>query len=187
MFRKAALNTLGCIFITGTLILTSACGSKSSDNATQDKATLADSPVTELTPRSESIPKPGDMARLDASEIQADDLKPTDAADILAGFIKLVEKQRAAGSYRAANETMRNFIDIYDIVKANHKTDFLKAIRALNATTPGTDIEAAYASYQERLAGYDGNTTATAQRPDSAAAASDSVNTLSAPEFRPAE
>lgn len=144
------------------------CG-KSSKNADQnpDTATVAEINVDEILN--------GDAAKmtesLDNRALFADDLEPQEAVAVLVGYLEIEKDAKTARRTRKELETMRKFVDVYDIAISNHGDKMRSAIRQY-ASTKGVDLSVVAREFRDRLRGVDegsGIEATPVSKPDSAA------------------
>ena len=112
----------------------------------------------------------------DKLALNADDLTPAQAASVLAGFYELHLKYESGYKRKSDMETMRKFVDVYDIVNSNHGNDFRKAL-----TNDSVDYTQVYRDFVDRLSQNDNVILS-----DVAPADTIPADTLP-PELRPAE
>lgn len=128
---------------------------------------------------------------LDDMALNADDLSPESGVSVLMGYYEMYTQYAGERRSRQAMETMRNFVDVYDIVNANHKENFKRALKKTNPVYPNVDFEEVYAQFQEKLANYDGSWGSVAdaepQESGDSTEVAEADTTDLAPEFRPAE
>ncbi|MCM1110408.1 MAG: hypothetical protein NC336_04320 [Clostridium sp.] len=174
---------VAAVILAATIVITSCSGGNKADDA----QTAMDSTETVA----ESAPLPAQNVKAgDDQTLFADDLSPEQAAGILYGFYDLYNQQISSGNHRGAMATMRDFVDIYDIVRGNHGDKFLAAASRPDNNHPDTDLQEVYSRFQERLSQYDGYGPA-APSEESDSTGTDSVAAQPSdelpPELRPAE
>ncbi len=112
---------------------------------------------------------------LDSLALNADDLTPQQAVNLLMGYVEL---QRSTTSTRAKVVTMRKFVDVYDIVMNNYGDKFRAQIRDA-AGKDNINLKEVSLEYREKLSGYDeasGIIIEPAAPKDSTAAVEDSAS-----------
>lgn len=123
-----------------------ACGSKNTDSSATTEVTDID--VTEFTNGHASE----HSAEIDSLALNADELTADEGARVLIGYYEMAKESSEAGRQKTTMETMRKFVDVYDIVLGNHGNDFRNAIAKLRSIV---DLAATATEYRERLADYD--------------------------------
>lgn len=91
---------------------------------------------------------------IDNLALNADDLEPREAVAVLVGYLEIEKEAQAAHKHKAALETIRKFVDVYDIVISNHGDKMRDAIRR-NASSTGIDLTAVASQFRNRLHGVD--------------------------------
>ncbi|MCM1482866.1 MAG: hypothetical protein NC043_00890 [Muribaculaceae bacterium] len=125
----------------------SCSGSKSAD--------AADAQMSEI----ENAIKAGEGARavstrVDSMALEADDLTPSQAVQVLVAYMRIHEEAKQNGDTQLDMETLRKFVDVYDIVTSVGGSEMTETFRALAARSPRYDIPAAAKEYRAILADY---------------------------------
>ncbi len=124
----------------------------------------------------------------DELALNADDLTPDQAVSVLMGFYDMHLQYSGEHKYRSDMETMRKFVDVYDIVNSNHGDKFKKALKATKNVYPDVDFVEVYKQFAEKLTQYDGSAlsdqTVVAESKDTL---KEEVQDELPPELRPAE
>ncbi len=153
-------------------------GSHASEGTTSNNAAPAE--VTEPTRISD------DKIRelINEGDLNADDLSAESGVVALKIYYEKYQEYRSAGNYKASNEAMRDFVDIYEIVASNRRSNFDKA---LNKASSEIDLKEIYTDFVDRLSNYQGRGSwgVTQEKSDSASATP--ADSTLAPELRPAE
>ena len=116
---------------------------------------------------------------IDNLALNADDLEPREAVAVLVGYLEIEKNAQEANKRKLVLETMRKFVDVYDIVMLNHGNDMRSAI-SRNASATGIDLSVIAGEFRDRLHGVDegsGIEAAPVAKPDSAVS-TDSVATV---------
>ena len=114
----------------------------------------------------------------DSMALFVDDLNPAQTIQVLTAFITIHNDAAATGDKQRDLETMRKFVDVYDLSMAIHGKDMRKAVE--RAKGKGVDIESYFDQFRENLVDYD-DSQATDDydnsdvRPDSTAVKRDSI------------
>lgn len=91
---------------------------------------------------------------IDSLALMADDLTPSEAVKVLVTYMHVVKTATEAGKERVQLETMRKFVDVYDIVMGEHKSDMTDAFEAFARRNPNYNIIATASEYRENLRNY---------------------------------
>ncbi|MDE7025336.1 MAG: hypothetical protein K2O88_05580 [Paramuribaculum sp.] len=133
-FVSSILSLAICIAICG-------CTDKSENNSI---------PAPETITIEESTLSHAPASVLDSMALNADDLNPQQAIDLLTGYVQIY---RNSSSNRTKAVTMRKFVDVYDILISNYGDDFRNAVsQAANEETNLRDISQ---EFRSKLSGYD--------------------------------
>lgn len=187
---KLHIFTIAAIVALAALTAITGCSKKSdSDNAASIDIEQTNDALMAAV---ESHDRKNITSMIDELALNADDLSPEKGVSVLMGYYEMYNQYNSERRTKQAMETMRNFVDVYDIVNANHKENFKRALKRTNTVYPDVDFEAVYSQFLEKLSNYDGSPVGSSydeETPvDSATeAAVDSVAPELAPEFRPAE
>lgn len=135
------------------ILALTAIGCNSSDkNATEITEDISTS--QEVVDYTDHGHAPRSTMHIDSLANEADFLSPGEGVGVLIAYVEVKSEAEKAGKIKEAYETMRKFVDLYNIVSNNHKNDFKKAVnKALRST--GTDLSALAVEYREKLADYD--------------------------------
>lgn len=91
---------------------------------------------------------------IDNLALNADDLEPREAVAVLVGYLEIEKEAQASHKHKTVLETIRKFVDVYDIVFSNHGDKMRDAIRR-NASSTGIDLTAVASQFRNRLHGVD--------------------------------
>lgn len=117
------------------------CSSKSDNSETS---------ATETTSTEETSLLHAPASVLDSLALNADDLSPQQAVNLLNGYVEIY---RNSPSSKTKAITMRKFVDVYDILISNYGDEFRNAVsRAANDDINLRDISQ---DFRSKLAGYD--------------------------------
>lgn len=109
----------------------------------------------------------------DSLALMVDDLTPAQSVNVLATFVGVVDGAMAEHQSRKALETMRKFVDVYDIALSINPKDMRKAINSDHRY----NFDSLASAYRSRLSDYaytmSAEVSATAPAPDSVAKASE--------------
>lgn len=107
---------------------------------------------------------------LDNRALFADDLEPQEAVAVLVGYLEIEKDAKTARRTRKELETMRKFVDVYDIAISNHGDKMRSAISQY-ASAKGVDLSVVAGEFRDRLRGVDegsGFEATQVSKPDSA-------------------
>lgn len=90
-------------------------------------------------------------ANVDSLALMADDLTPIEAAQVLATYTDMIGKMSARSKKL---ETMRKFVDVYDIVMTVNGSDMRQMFENVAQRWPQYDPAARAKEYREQLADY---------------------------------
>lgn len=176
-----------------TLPLLVSCGG-SNNAARPDDATLE---ATEM--RNTQLAQALNDGKLDVASQMADslslfvdDLTPEQTVQVLMAFLTVHNDAVAKGETRRDLETLRKYVDVYDIALSINPSDTRAAFAKAKKINPAVDFDSVAASFRERLTQYDaihdGTLTATEPEPtDSVATDTAKVDDEVPVELRPAE
>lgn len=117
------------------------CSSKSDNN---------ESSATEVIATEDFSLHNAPVSVLDSLALNADDLSPQQAVNLLNGYVEIY---RNSSSAKTKAVTMRKFVDVYDILISNYGDEFRAAVsRAANEDINLRDISQ---DFRTKLAGYD--------------------------------
>lgn len=141
--------------ITAILLSASACSSSS------DKKADAVEPQSDVDPDAiieavQNHDRKQLSQAIDEMALNADDLSPKQAVSVLMGYYELQSQYASEHRTKQSMETMRNFVDVYDIVSSNHGADFKRALESTKQYFPDVDFTAIYLQYADKLSGYEG-------------------------------
>lgn len=91
---------------------------------------------------------------IDSLALMADDLTPAEAVKVLVTYMHVVKTATENGKERLQLETMRKYVDVYDIVMGEHKSDMTEAFEAFARRNPNYNIMATAKDYRESLRNY---------------------------------
>lgn len=104
------------------------CGSKEGSAAGEAIPTEQESQLDQALESNDM----GQMSEIaDSLALRADDLTPAQAVKVLDAFVKMEIQASKAGNRRKVQETMRKFVDLYDIVFENDASGMRSAVRAM--------------------------------------------------------
>ena len=167
-----------------------ACGSKTSGEESETVAESVDEQNTQLAEapqRGQYRPRLG-YGRQHVAFV--DDFTPEQTVQVLMAFLSVHNDAVAAKERRRDLETIRKYIDVYDIAVSTNPKDTRAAFAKAKRINPEVDFDSIAVMFRERLAQYDAIQDGTLNAPEPAAAdsaAADSVAEEIPLELRPAE
>lgn len=160
------------------LVGATACGGRS------DQEKMVEFQNSQLTEALRSHDLGTAEALADSMALYVDDLTPDETVMVLMAFLEV--HNNADANSDSDLETLRKYVDVYDIAVGANPNDMRSAFEAARRLNPGLDFEKAAADFRRALAEYDAVQTYgeeepaedTAAKPDSTTAApADSVST----------
>ncbi len=124
----------------------------------------------------------------DSMSLFVDDLTPEQTVQVLMAFLSVHNEAVAKGDRRLDLETLRKYVDVYDIaVNANPK-DTRAAFAKAKKINPDVDFDAVAKSFREKLSQYDAIQDGSLVAPEpSESEAADTVKEEIPLDLRPAE
>lgn len=167
-----------------------ACGSKTSGGESEAVVESVDEQKTQLAEALNvgNISRASAMA--DSMSLFVDDFTPEQTVQVLMAFLSVHNDAVASKERRRDLETIRKYIDVYDIALSTNPKDTRAAFAKARSINPEVDFDSIAVMFRERLAQYDAIQDGTLTAPDSApadSAATDSVAEEIPLELRPAE
>ncbi len=182
------LQHISICLATAALTLLCSCGGKQSGKASEQVETITVVEHDSLRDAVSRHDRKTVKSMADELALNADDLSPQQAVSVLMGFYDLHLQYSRERKMKSDMETMRKFVDVYDIVISNHGDDFRSALEATREIYPDADFITVYKDFTEKLSQYDGSWLSdTAPVADTTATDSASESEMLPPELRPAE
>lgn len=142
--RYLAVATIGAIF--------ASCGGNTKDTTTEIIT------IDEEIP-SEVVEKPKDIKKMsvvaDSMALWADDLDPKEALAVLTTFYRVHLDAQAQGNRRRDIQTMRKYLDVYDIVVGNHGNELRQLLAKVSEADTTLNLVSAVEEFRALLADYD--------------------------------
>ena len=130
----------------------------------------------------------------DSMSLFVDDLTPYQTVQVLTAFYSIHKDAEAKKETRRDLETMRKYVDVYDIAISINPNDLRDAFRKARSKGSDIDYEAVVTEFRERLADYDSSQSSTEEpeeKSDTTKVSSDSIPSVKVEEIpfehRPAE
>lgn len=176
------------IIAIGTAVIPS-CGSKNSEDARPDA-----SDVQEQNTKLAQALNVGDLkhasAMADSMSLFVDDFTPEQTVQVLMAFLSVHNDAVAKHESRRDLETLRKYVDVYDIALSVNPKDTREAFAKAKRLNPAVDFDSIATVFREKLSQYDAIQDGSLVAPDaepSDTTAIDSVAEEIPLELRPAE
>lgn len=171
------------------LTAVTACGSKGNSEA----APNAEEVQEQNTQLAEAL-NVGDLknasAMADSMSLFVDDFTPEQTVQVLMAFLSVHNDAVAKGERRRDLETLRKYVDVYDIALSVNSKATRDAFAKAKRINPSVDFDSVAAAFRERLTQYDAIQDGSLVAPDPSAVdtvAKDTVAEEIPLELRPAE
>lgn len=131
-------------------------------------------------------------AMADSMSLFVDDLTPDQTVQVLMAFLTVHNEAVARKDTRRDLETLRKYIDVYDIALSVNPSDTRAAFDKARKVNPAVDLDSLATSFRERLTQYDAihdGSLTTTEPADTETVTVDTANTVEEIplELRPAE
>ena len=166
-------------------LLLAACGGNKSDETDTATAEQAQEQNTRLARALNSGSLGEASAMADSMSLFVDDLTPEQTVQVLMAFVSVHNDAVARKETRRDLETLRKFVDVYDIALSVNPTDTRKAFAAAKRVNPAVDFDSLASDFRERLTQYDAihDGSLTAAEPEQ----TDSINSVDTDSMKTAE
>lgn len=91
----------------------------------------------------------------DSMALYVDDLTPDETVTVLLAFLEIHNRAVEAGNASTDLETLRKYVDVYDIATGNNPNDMREAFARARSVNGAVDFEKAAADFRRSLAEYD--------------------------------
>lgn len=120
-------------------------------------------------------------AMADSMSLFVDDFTPEQTVQVLSAFVKVYSDAQSKRESRRALETVRKYVDVYDIALSVNPKDTRAAFEKARRAGTGLDFDSIARAFREKLSNYDamqdGSLTAQSSEPaDTAKAQADTVS-----------
>lgn len=167
-----------------------ACGGKKAETADVDPAV-----VEEQNTRLARAINDGHLAEAsqmaDSMSLFVDDLTPEQTVQVLMTFLNVHNEAVAKGQKRRDLETLRKYVDVYDIALSVNPSDTRAAFAKAKRINPAVDLDSVAQAFREQLTQYDAihDGSLTTAEPDTVKADTVAADTSEVVplELRPAE
>lgn len=127
--------------------LFAAC-SKNSSSASDAEIAEIEASVADVTTSREK------MSHIDSLALMADDLTPSEAMEVLLAYMRIINNAKATDNTQLQLETMRKYVDVYDIVLGADRSGMTDAFARLARHNATLDLAVAAKDYRAYLADY---------------------------------
>lgn len=91
------------------------------------------------------------ISHIDSLALMADDLTPAEALKVLITYMHVVQEAKEANKSKLELETMRKFVDVYDITMGANRSEMSKAFESFAKRNANYNVIATAKEYRERL------------------------------------
>lgn len=147
-------HILPLILLAVALAAVTACGSKG-DNATAPNAEEVQEQNTQLAEALNRGNLPVASAMADSMSLFVDDLTPEQTVQVLMAFLNIHNDAVAKKETRRDLETLRKYVDVYDIALSVNPSDMRSAFEKARRVNPAVNFDSIASSFRERLTQYD--------------------------------
>ena len=103
--------------------------------------------------------KSKDMARVsalaDSMAMYIDELTPDEVVTVLLAYLEVHNSAAQAGDRQKDLETLRKFVDVYDLSMSIDEEKFLSALQQVKKINPNMDVPSIVADFRDKLAEYE--------------------------------
>lgn len=131
-------------------VAVTACGSKS-----EEKTVDTREQNNQLTAALEARDMTQVAAIADSMSMYIDELSPDEAVTVLMAYLEIHNNSSRAGNHNKDLETLRKFVDVYDIASTVNPNDFKAAVAHAKSINPAVDLAQIVTDFRDRLAEYD--------------------------------
>lgn len=178
-----------------TILLCVACGGKSDKEHPAPEAADLEAAELQNTRLARALTE-GHVetasAMADSMSLFVDDLTPDQTVQVLMAFLTVHNEAVARKDTRRDLETLRKYVDVYDIALSVNPSDTRAAFDKARRVNPAVDLDSLATSFRERLTQYDAihdGSLTTTEPADTETATADTADTAEEIplELRPAE
>ncbi len=179
------------LILAGAAMLHACGGSKSKEPAVDEavlRANEENNSRLAMALNDGQIGRASEMA--DSMALMVDDLTPEQTIQVLTAFLTIHNQAVASGEHRKDLETLRKYVDVYDIALSVNPRDTRAAFEKAHRLNPAVNFDSVATSFREKLTQYDAihDGSLTASEPVDTAAADTTAKAEELPvELRPAE
>lgn len=159
-FRKILIVMAVAIVSVGTF----SCGS---DKSKGDHDTGEQN--SELTAALQSHDMKRASAIADSMAMYIDELTPDETVTVLMAFLQIHNDAAAAGERQRDLETIRKFVDVYEIASSLNPNDFKAAVIRTNQLNPNLNFAQIFEDFRDKLAEYEATSGEPEPEPEKAA------------------
>lgn len=173
------------------------CGSKKASDLSAENAETVEVQKSQLAEALASGNLRHASAMADSMSLFVDDFTPEQTVQVLSAFVKVHLDAESKRETRRDLETMRKFVDVYDIALSVNPNDTRSAFAKARRNDPSLDFDSIAGAFREKLANYDSmqDGSLVGSREEKTDSAATKADTVAAPtpkketplEHRPAE
>lgn len=140
--------------VTVTALLATSCGGKDSKETAAAPATVEEQ-NTQLAEALSAGNVKAASAMADSMSLFVDDFTPEQTVQVLMTFLTVHNEAAAAKDRRRDLETLRKYVDVYDIALSVNPKDTRAAFEKARRINPAVDFDSLATSFREKLTQYD--------------------------------
>lgn len=140
--------------VTVTALLATSCGGKGSKETAAAPATVEEQ-NTQLAEALSAGNVKAASAMADSMSLFVDDFTPEQTVQVLMTFLTVHNEAAAAKDRRRDLETLRKYVDVYDIALSVNPKDTRAAFEKARRINPAVDFDSLATSFREKLTQYD--------------------------------
>ncbi len=172
------LIALLSVIALGAALLTS-CGGKKSSDIPSGTAEAVEGQKSQLAEALSEGNLKRASAMADSMSLFVDDFTPEQTVQVLSAFVKVHTDAEAKREHRRDLETIRKYVDVYDIALSVNPNDTRAAFNKARKANPSLDFDSIARVFREKLANYDsmqdGSLVSSSETTDTTAVKTDSV------------
>lgn len=174
-------NLISILFIMAACAATfSSCGGKKTSEVPAATAETVEGQKSQLAEALSTGNLRQASAMADSMSLFVDDFTPEQTVQVLSAFVKVHSDAEAKREYRRDLETIRKYVDVYDIALSVNPKDTRAAFAKARSQNPALDFDSIARAFREKLSNYDSMQDGSlagqrSETPDTAAAKADTV------------
>ena len=149
--KKQILLAFPAVMVMMMVMALTSCGGKRSDETT----VIVERKNSQLTDALRSRDYSTASSLADSMALYVDDLTPDEAVTVLMAFLEAHNINADNGRESDDLETLRKYVDVYDIATGNNPNDMRAAFSRARSINPELDFEKAAGDFRRLLAEYD--------------------------------
>lgn len=178
-FYQRTITT--ALSVAAAVALLTSCGKKDAGNAQDIEIAEIENIVAENVKDREH-----NASHVDSLAFMADDLTPSEATQVLATYMQIAADAKERGDRKIRLETMRKYVDVYDIVISANGSEMRDMFERLRRHSPEFDIPQTAADFRAELSDYaDGSADDGLPQETTPDTVATKIDTISAPAAEP--